>query len=162
MSLQGERFIIAATLEPLEVGQEFSELPPSTTLVEDFQMQEHHRERFLKPLMKSLFTEPRFQEVVGSEYTKLGPNKEVLAKKMFGADASVLFALRSLVRSLDTSAGEMVHIDRMSVAGNGTPMMKLRRGRTLAYSTVALFSHSVDDSTQYVRDVYSVTPEIES
>jgi hypothetical protein len=152
----GERFIVAATLDPVETGQEFEHIPPHMTVVRWFQLQESWQPR-LTGAMDRIFTDRDvYQNLVGGKARKFGEEGEVSVREILGAEIGPSFALRAFVRSMGLFRQDDVYADTFTAHVTNNPARKVRKNEKLAIPTVALIAAHSDEPMQRVVESFTL------
>ena len=154
MNKRGE-LIVAATIDPVETGQQFNRIPPHMTVIGWFSFPENRR-KFLDHTLQHLFgDQPVFQEVVGGNKAFYGPDADIEVTELKHVETGPWFALHALIKSLGQFPDDDEYVDVFS------PHVSARDGRTvkkdepIAFPTVALFKRQ-PDSTRIVERAYQL------
>jgi len=159
MPLTGERLLIAATVDSVEVGDEFLRIPPHLTVVGWFSFSDE-RKRFLFNAMGNLFDETGvYQNTIGGKPAKFGPDQNVDVREMLNVDTAPWFGLHALIKSLGTFPEDDPFIDVFSPHVSNTPERKIKRKEKLAFQAVALFSKNPGDPYKHVDAAYNLMPK---
>ena len=98
--IEGERFLIVGTLDPVETGQEFEHIPQHMSIGAWFQFYES-RQKFLTGAMRRVFEgKDVYQKLEGGRHRRLGENKRFPAREMIGAEEGPWYGMHSLVEGL--------------------------------------------------------------
>lgn len=155
----GERLIIAATLDPVETGQEFETLPPHMTVVRWFQLPEESRRKRLDFAMQRSLIEtekPVFQNLTGGKLDQFGEHKDVTVRLINGAEIGPSFALIAFVSSLGRFRKDDKFAKTFTPHVTVTPERHVKRGEKLSLPTVALISAREGDPIQRVEAAYDL------
>lgn len=156
MSRRGEQLLIAATIDPVEQGQEFRTIPSHMTVIGWLSFAERQR-HFLDHALESIFKQDYFQETVGGKSVKFGPNNDIPAREMRHVETAPWFALHALAKSVQAFPDDDPFIDVFSPHVTDTPDYRVKRGQKIAFPTVAVFARQPDDVTKMKR-VQAVYP----
>jgi hypothetical protein len=154
--IEGERLIIAATLDPVETGQEFERMPPHMTIVRWFQMQENRHYRVTGAMDRMFTHQAIYQNLRGAEHATFGEEGQFKVRVLTGVETGPSFGLRALVRSLGSFREDDIYADRFSAHVTDVPGHEVRRGQKLALPTVALISAHSDASVQRVVESFKL------
>lgn len=152
--IEGERFLIAATLDPVETGDEFERIPPHMSLVGWFQMPENRQFRVTDAMDRIFTNQDVYQKLKGAEHAQYGPEGQFKARVLTGAETGPSFGLRALVRSLGNFRQDDIYANTFSPHITDEPGFKVRRNQKLALPTVALISAHPDKPLQRVVESF--------
>jgi hypothetical protein len=158
--IEGERLIIAATLDPVETGQEFERIPPHMTVVRWFQMQENRQPRVADAMYRIFSNKDIYQKLVGGKHRKYGEEKEFSVRELLGAETGPSFALRALVRSMGAFRQDDIYAGTFSPHVTDDPTRIVKKGEKLALPTVALISAHSGESLQHVVEAFTLGPKV--
>jgi hypothetical protein len=157
LHVEGERLIVAATLDPVATGQEFDKIPPHMTVLRWFQMGERHRQRFFEPAMENIFNEQDvFQNLVGTRRKNYGEQGQFPVREIKGAETGPWYGLHSLVMGLGNFREGDVFAHNFAPHITMERTRKVQRGERLAIPTVALISAHSGETTQRVLASYAL------
>ena len=154
--IEGERLIIAATLDAVETDQEFERIPPHMTVVRWFQMQENRRFRVIAAMNRLFTDQDVYQDLIGGKAKKYGEQKQFPVRELIGAETGPSYGLRSLVRGLGSFRADDIYADTFSAHVTDTEERRVRRGEKIALATVALISAHSDKPYQRVVESFSL------
>lgn len=152
MGVEGEKFLIAATLDSVEVGQEMRHFPPHMTIVPWFSLAEN-RWRLLESAVHSSVVLPPdvFQHAEGGRHPRYGQDHDIPVRELKGVELGPSFALRALIQSIG-SFKDGQFVDNFSPHVSDTPERKIRRGESIRFASVGVFSRNPDTSMKQVRE----------
>ena len=154
--IAGERFLVAATLDAVQTGQEFEHIPPHMTIVRWFQLQQNRIPR-LTGAMDRIFTDqPLYQQLVGGKSRQYGEEEQFSVREILGAENGPTIALRALIKSLGTFRSDDVYVDTFSPHVTDEPDRQVRKREQLAFPTVALISAHSDKRPQRVVESFNL------
>lgn len=154
--IEGERLIIAATLDAVETGQEFEQIPPHMTIVRWFQLQENRLFRLTGAMDRIFSDQDVYQNLVGGKAKKYGEERQFSVREILGAETGPSFALRAFVRSLGAFPRDDIYADTFSAHVTDSPERKVKRKEKLAIPTVALISAHTGEPLQRVVSSYAL------
>jgi hypothetical protein len=147
MALPGERLLIAATPDELEVGEIFTDIPPHMSVGRWFTM-EAHRRHYVTEAMDHLFTDQDvFDEAVGGGLAlfrrdgKLVRARRIEQLETISKENTInpqWFALHALVKGLGHFDEADKYNDVFSPHMTYTKTFKLAQGEPVLFSSVAL------------------------
>lgn len=152
---EGERFIIAATIDFVEEGQAFETLPPHMTIVRWFSLPEHRRQ-FLDNAMGRLMIAEPFQQLVGGKHSLFGEHNDVPVREMLGAEDGPHFGLSRLVQGLGKFSDNDPFTETFRPHITDTPEYAVRAKERISMATVALFSAQAEESANVVEAAYQL------
>jgi len=159
MPLTGERLLIAATVDPVETGDEFLRLPAHMSIVGWFSFSDE-RKLFLFNAMGRLFDETGvYQDAIGTKKRLYGPDNDILVREMGNVDTAPWFGLHALIKSLGTFPEDDPFVDVFSPHVSATSDRMIKRKEELDFSTVALFSKNPGDTYNHVDAAYTLMPK---
>ena len=154
--IAGERFLIAATLDPAHEGQEFETIPPHMTVVRWFTLPDHRR-KFLDHAMYHVLTDtPVFQELTGGKHARFGEHKEYPVRLIVGAEEAPAWALRTFVKGMGSFRDGDVFADTFNPHVTDTPTRSIERGEQISIPTVALIRAHPEEQMQQVVASYEL------
>jgi len=152
---EGERFLIAATIDSVEEGQAFETLPPHMTVVRWFSLAEHRR-HFLDNAMGRLMTAEPFQQLVGGKHSLFGEHNDVPVREMLGAEAGPHFGLSRLVKGFGKFPESDLYAETFRPHITDTPERAVRAKERIGMATVALFSAQNEEPLMTVENAYQL------
>jgi len=171
VSFSGERLLIAATVEPVEVDELFKKLPLHMTITRPFVMPESQQKRFLLPAMGNLFDGKEvYQDAVGGKKLRYGVEENVPAREVLNIKNPEWIALNALVRSMDgfpeLEEDPFIHTFSPHISDRITETVirgkkvenreMIHKQQELAFRAVTLFAQEPGDEMQYVKAVYNL------
>jgi hypothetical protein len=169
--IEGERLLIAGTVDAVKTGQEFQDMPLHMSLVACFSFPESQRQFLFNAMDKILTHQDYFQHLVGSrQHHHLGDEHQFPARMLRGAEkeGGPSFAFRHLINSLGAFRPDDEHKDTFNPHITDIYERKDRDGKIivpgqaiawkqeLALPTVALFSAHSERKGQRVLASYSL------
>jgi 2'-5' RNA ligase len=153
---EGERLLIAATIDSVEEGQAFETLPPHMTIVRWFSLAEHRR-HFLDEALGRIMTigEP-FQDLIGGKHSMFGEHQDVPVREMLGAEIGPHFALSRLARGYGKYEDDDSFTETFRPHITDTPEYAVRAKERVSMATVALFSARRDERLKTVEAAYQL------
>ncbi|RWZ78446.1 MAG: hypothetical protein EOT05_01655 [Candidatus Microsaccharimonas sossegonensis] len=157
MSLPGERLLLAATLDEVQEGELFDNLPPHMSLVRWSSIAEHRRAQVECGLNNIFSNQHVYQDVLGSvndSYVIDGERVRVRLMKLKERDLKFRDAAHSLIKSLGRFDPEDRYADTKSFyEGHAkfrplvkdTPERKIGHFESVSFQTVAMFALHADD-----------------
>lgn len=137
MSEERERFLVAAMLKPVEVGQQFSWIPPHMTIVRWFYF-ENHRYHFLEYALEQLSNPAYFEGVQADGRAKFGPQEDIPATTLKNVNPIPNYGLSHLVEGMGEFKDNLFNEYRPHVSD--TADFRLKPGGEVSFCTVALVS----------------------
>ena len=169
--IEGERLIIVGTVNDVVTGQEFDYLPPHMTLAIWHTLSDSRKDDMLGE-MDTLFTNQYlYQNLVGGRHRLLGEQKNIPARMIHGAETEPSFSLIDLIDRIGAFRADDIyahkfkaHITDMRARRdeNGeiiTPGFRVKEGRELALSKVALFAAYSDSPLHRVVGSFDLRSE---
>jgi len=154
--IDGERFLIAATLDPVETDQEFKRIPPHMTIVRWFRMQQEQLFR-VTGAMDRIFTDKDvYQNLVGGKARRYGEDRQFPVREIIGAETGPSSGLRALVKSLGSFREDDPYTDVFAPHVTNDPERRVLKNEQLSLPTVALISANPDEPLQRVVESFAL------
>lgn len=156
MLIIGERLLIAATVDPVETGQEFRKVPLHMSLQQPFSFPDTQK-KFLFGAMENFFDgKVIFQDAVGGKKVMYGPDHDVPAREMLRVQGGPWFGLRALIKSMGKFPKDNQFVDVFSPHVSDMLYQAAKRGQQIAFPTVALFATNEGDPIKRVLASYEL------
>lgn len=152
------RFMIAATLEPVERGEEFTRFPQHMTVTRPFLFPEAKR-GYLDNAMEGVFHDV-YQSAIGGEMElvrmrrRRNTFRERPARHIEQVEYGPWFAMRSLVKSLGQFRTGDHYVDEFWPHVRDYPERQIKKGERVQFPTVALFGLGEQVGPTHVEAVY--------
>lgn len=155
-AIQGERLIIAATLDAVDEGQLFDRIPPHMTVVRWFSLPEAQRP-YLYNAMDQLFTDQNvYQDLQGGEHLLYGEQNDIPVREMLNAQDGPTIALRALIKQIGKFPEGAPFVDVFSPHVSDEPERSVVTHEHIRIPTVALFSAHSDVKGKRVEKSYTL------
>ncbi|HEY8886439.1 MAG TPA: hypothetical protein VIM31_03005 [Candidatus Microsaccharimonas sp.] len=169
MSLPGERLIIAATLDSVERGETFHEIPPHMTVVRWFNLQENRRFRLANAMDRFFTDQPVFDKTIGGRKASFGDTAHPVPVRLVNGIETVKvradkegnnrfvnpewFALHALIRSIGSFDEDDLYKDAFVPHISDTKDFTLGYRKRVSFDSVAVFG--TEDKHQDYRVIDS-------
>jgi hypothetical protein len=155
MTAERDRFMIAATLEPVQLGDEFTRFPQHMTVVRPFRFPSVKR-GYLDSAMEGMFHDV-YQSTVGGELElvklRYRKNKRA-ARHMEQVEYGPWFGMRALIKSLGSFRNGDRYVDEFWPHVRDYPERQIKKGERVQFPTVALFGLGEQIGPTHVEAVY--------
>ncbi|HRN90709.1 MAG TPA: hypothetical protein PK543_03435 [Candidatus Saccharibacteria bacterium] len=149
-------FLVVATPDPIELGQEFRKIPFHMTVIGWFSFPDHRRS-FLDHAMSNIFRDPTlFERAKGGKKVMFGPENDIPAREILNIDDAPWIALHALIKTMGKFPPEDKFSDVFSPHITDTDNRKVGWHEKVAFSSVALFAKTAVDPIKYVEDAYQL------
>jgi hypothetical protein len=149
----GEKFLVAATLEPVAKGEEFETIPPHMTVIGWLALHAN-QQHFLYSALDRIYKADYYQDVVGAKKAHYGPENDISVRTLKNVETAPWKGLHALIESLDGFPKDNFFNDVFSPHISDTPERKVKRGEHLALPTIAVFSKVKGVPINHVEAVY--------